>query len=145
MTNHSLWSDIYQRRIKEIWSEVNAGRDGRQPQLRGLCKARVAWTGWLGYLPPVANIHDKPAALKALQDAIYRDRIRLSRMRTVEQRLGEVFELSNHMFGMMHGGAMDKLGTRDPVAGWEEVRRWMMRLDRAREHGLYVTEKPAEA
>jgi hypothetical protein len=104
----------------------------------------VARAGRLGYRPGVANIHDDPAALKALQDAIYRDRIRLARMRTVEQRLAEVFELSNHMFGMMHGGAMDKLGVHDPVAGWDEVRRWMKRLDRVREHGLYVAEKPAD-
>ena len=27
--------------------------------------------------------------------------------------------------------------------GWQEVRRWTQRLDRVREHGLYVTEKPA--
>ena len=58
------------------------------------------------YCPGVANIHDDPAALKALQDAIYRDRIRLARMRTVQERVADVFELSNHMFGMMHGGAM---------------------------------------
>ena len=91
----------------------------------------------------MSNVHDDPAALKALQDAIYRDRIRLARARTVQQRLAEVFELSNFMFGMMHGGAMNRLGTTDELAGWAEVRRWMRRLDRAREHGLYVTEKPA--
>lgn len=93
----------------------------------------------------MSNVHDDPAALKALQDAIYRDRIHLARVRTVQQRLAEVFELSNFMFGMMHGGAMSRLGTSDEAAGWEEVRRWMKRLDRAREHGLYVTEKPPGA
>jgi len=65
-------------------------------------------------------------------------------MRTVQERLADVFELSNHMFGMMHAGAMDRLGTRDEAAGWAEVRRWMRRLDRVRDHGLYVTEKPAQ-
>lgn len=93
----------------------------------------------------MANVHDDPAALKALQDAIYRDTIRLARRMTVEERLRDVFELSNHMFGMMHGGALNKLGTKDHAEGWAEVRRWMHRLDRVRDHGLYVTEKPAEA
>jgi hypothetical protein len=91
----------------------------------------------------MANIHDEPAALKALQEDIYRDRIRRARTSTVAERLAEVFELSNHQFGMMLGGAMHRLGTRDEAAGWREVERWMRRLDRAREVGLYVTEKPA--
>ena len=90
----------------------------------------------------MANIHDDPAALKALQDDIYRERILRARKLTVQQRLSDVFELSNHQFGMMLGGAMHRLGTDDEAAGWEEVRRWMKRLDRVREHGLYVTEKP---
>ena len=90
----------------------------------------------------MANIHDDPAALKALQDDIYRDRILRARRLTVEQRLADVFEISNHMFGMMLGGAMHKLATQDKMEGWAEVRRWMHRLDRVREHSLYVTEKP---
>ena len=88
----------------------------------------------------MANIHDDPAALKALQDDIYRDKVLRARKMTVQERLADVFELSNHMFGMMHAGAMHRLGTRDETAGWAEVRRWMQRLDRAREHGMYVTE-----
>ena len=92
----------------------------------------------------MANVHDDPAALKALQDAIYRDKIRLARMRTVQERLADVFELSNHMFGMMHAGAMHRLGTLDGAAGWAEVRRWMQRLDRVREHGRYAARKPVE-
>jgi hypothetical protein len=93
----------------------------------------------------MANIHDDPAALKALQDDIYRERVLRARRMTVQERLADVFELSNHQFGIMLGGAMHRLGTRDEAAGWEEVRRWMQRLDRTREHGLYVTEKPADA
>lgn len=95
--------------------------------------------------PRMANIHDDPAALKALQDDIYRERILRARKMTVEQRLSDVFELSNHQFGMMLGGAMHRLGTRDEAAGWQEVQPWMARLDQVREHGLYVTEKPAGA
>jgi len=89
------------------------------------------------------NIHDDPSALKALQDQIYRENILRARKMTVQQRMAEVFELSNQQFGMMLAGAMHRLGTRDEAAGWQEVRRWMQRLDRVREHGLYVTEKPA--
>lgn len=91
------------------------------------------------------NIHEDPAALKALQDAIYRDKVLRARRMTEQERLAEVFELSNHMFGMMLGGAMQRLGTMDEAKGWEEVRRWMERLARSREHGLYVKEKPAKA
>ena len=62
---------------------------------------------------------------------------------TVPERLADVFELSNHQFAMMLGGAMHRLGTQDEAAGWQEVTRWMQRLDRAREHALYVA-KPAD-
>ena len=93
----------------------------------------------------MSNTHDDPAALKALQDDIYREKILRARGMTLEERLAEAFELSNHQFGMMLAGAMHRLGTVDEAAGWEEVRRWMKRLDRVREHGLYVPEKPSGA
>jgi hypothetical protein len=87
---------------------------------------------------------DRAAAeLKAMQDSIYREKILRARRQTPEERLADVFELSNHQFGMMLGGAMHRIGTTDENEGWEEVRRWMRRLDRVREHGLYVTEKTA--
>jgi len=91
----------------------------------------------------MSNLHEDPATLKALQDELYREKVRRARRMTVEERLAEVFELSNHQFGMMLAGAMHRLGTRDEAAGWAEVRRWMQRLDRVRDHSLYVTEKPA--
>ena len=91
----------------------------------------------------MANLHDDPAALKALQDDIYREKVLRARKMTPEERLAEAFELSNHQFGMMLAGAMHRLGTDDEAAGWEEVRRWMKRLDRVREHGWYVPEKPS--
>lgn len=88
------------------------------------------------------NIHDDPAALKALQDDIYRERILRARSMTEEQRLADVFELANFQFGMMLSGAMNRIGTIDEAEGWEEVRRWMQRLDRVRDHGFYTTEPP---
>ena len=84
------------------------------------------------------NPHQNPAALKALQDAIYRDKILRARAMTPEQRLAEVFELSNHQVGMMHAGAMDRIGTTDKEEGWVEVRRWFKRLDQVRDHGRFV-------
>ena len=84
------------------------------------------------------------AELKAMQDAIYREKILRARRQSPEERLADVFELSNHQFGMMLGGAMHRLATTDEGLGWEEVRRWMCRLDRAREHGLYATERNAQ-
>ncbi len=83
------------------------------------------------------------AELKAMQDSIYREKILRARRQTPEERLADVFELSNHQFGMMLGGAMHRIGTSDEDKGWAEVGRWMSRLDRVREHGWYVTEKIA--
>ncbi len=88
------------------------------------------------------NANDAAAALKTLQNDIYRGKIVRARGLTMEQRLDEVFELSNHQFGMMLAGAMHRLGTRGESEGWDEVRRWMERLDRARDHAFYVTDIP---
>jgi len=43
----------------------------------------------------------------------------------------------------MLAGAMHRLGTEDTAAGWAEVRRWMQRLDRSRDHGRYAPLKPS--
>ena len=93
----------------------------------------------------MSNPHDDPAALKALQDAIYRERILRARRMTPEERLAEAFEQSNFQMGLMLAGAMSRLGTDDEALGWEEVRRWLKRLDAVHERGLYCTEKPRAA
>jgi hypothetical protein len=90
----------------------------------------------------MANIHDDPAALKALQDAIYRDRVLRARKMTVEQRFAEAIELTNSVFIRMHEGAMWQLDTKDPETGWREVRRRMARLGRVHDEGRFVNEKP---
>ena len=92
-----------------------------------------------------AMTETEAADLKAMQDDIYRERILRARSQTVEDRLADVFEQSNFQFRMMHAGAMDKIRTQDEAEGWQEVRRWMQRLDRVHDHGLYVTAKPAAA
>ncbi len=58
---------------------------------------------------------------------------------TPVERLESVFELSEFQFGVIHAGAMHKIGSADADAGWGEVRRWFGRLDRARDHGFYTT------
>jgi hypothetical protein len=92
----------------------------------------------------MSNIHEDPAAFKALTDDIYREKILRARSMTPEQRMAEIFDLSDQQFGMMLAGAMHRMGTRDQDAGWKEVARWMQRLTRAREHGQYVSERPPE-
>ena len=89
------------------------------------------------------NLHEDFAALKALQDAIYRDKVQRARAMTTADRVAEVFELSNYQAGLMLAGAMDRLGTRDEAEGWREVRRWFDRLDRVRDQGRFVPEKTA--
>ena len=90
-------------------------------------------------------MEDNPHLLKALQDEIYRERVLRARSMTEEQRLADVFELSNHQFGMMLAGAMDKLQTKNEQEGWDEVRRWMLRLDRSRDRGFYSTTISSQA
>jgi hypothetical protein len=90
----------------------------------------------------MANPHDHPTALKDLQDSIYREKVLRARAMTHEQRLESIFELSDFQLGMMHAGALHRLGTKDPDEGWEEVRRGLDRLAHARDHRFYTTEHP---
>jgi hypothetical protein len=89
------------------------------------------------------STEEAAAALKAMQDDIYREKILRARKQTLAERLADVFELSNHQFGMMHGGAMHRLGTTDEEQGWKEVARWMRRLDHARRNELHLAERRA--
>lgn len=89
----------------------------------------------------MANHHDHPTALKDLQDSIYREKVLRARAMTPEERLQCAFELTNEVSERLLAGAMWKLNTTDRVAGWNEVRRGMDRLCRARDQGIYVLEK----
>ena len=92
----------------------------------------------------MANPHEHTTALKDLQDSIYREKVLRARAMTPEERLDSIFELADFQIGMMHAGAMNKIGTNDPEMGWQEVRRWLDRLDRARDSRFYTQEgKPA--
>lgn len=86
------------------------------------------------------NPHQDPGALKSLQDAIYRDKILRARAMTMEERLADVFILSNSALQRMHEGTMWHLGSDDPVAGWCEVRRRLDRLQWVQDRGRYTTE-----
>ncbi len=90
----------------------------------------------------MSNPHDHPTALKDLQDSIYREKILRARSMTKEERISEVFELSNRQLGIMLAGAMAKISTNDEALGWQEVSKNMECLDRVREFGLYSTERP---
>ncbi len=66
--------------------------------------------------------------LEALQDAIYRDKVLRARAMTMEERLGEVFELTNSVLGRMLDGAMWQHGTDDRGEGFREVARRIGRV-----------------
>jgi hypothetical protein len=78
------------------------------------------------------------AELKALQDDIYREKILRARRQTPEERLADVFELTNTVFARMHEGAMWQAGLSDPQQGWDIVRKRLERLRKIHEAGRFV-------
>ena len=78
------------------------------------------------------------AELKAMQDDIYREKILRARRQTPEQRLADVFELTNSVFTRMHEGAMWQAGITDPHQGWEIVRKRLNRLRQMHDAGRFV-------
>ena len=90
----------------------------------------------------MSNIHEDSAASKTLQDDIHRERILRARAMTPDQRMAEMFRLSEQRFQTMLADAMQRLGTQDEAVGWQEVRREVERLREEEERGFYVTEKP---
>lgn len=90
----------------------------------------------------MANPYDHPTALKELQDAIYRDKVIRSRSLTLEQRIADVFEMTEVSMHMAHAGAMHQLATSDPNEGWKLVAKWNERLRRAHDYRFYVNERP---
>ena len=96
-------------------------------------------------LPAMANPHDDPAALKALQDDIYRERVLRARRQTEEERLADAFELTNGVFERMLNGAMWQLNLEDREAGWREVRRRLQVLSRVHDAGRFMTHRERES
>ncbi len=130
--NHSQHPSRTQRRVDEVEQ-----RNDRVVIVKAVCGLYLS-----PCLPTMPTIHDDPAALKALQDDIYRQKVLRARGMTALERLAEAFELTNSVFTRMHEGAMWQLGTTDPAKGWMEVRRRMDRLGKANDHGIYTTEAP---
>ncbi len=82
------------------------------------------------------------AELKAMQDSIYREKILRARRQTPEERLADVFELTNSVFTRMHQGAMWQAGIKDEQKGWEIVRQRLARLRKVHELGRFVDHPP---
>ena len=87
---------------------------------------------------------DRVAAdLKALQDSLYREKILRARRQTPEERLADVFDLTNSVFARMHEGAMWQAGITDEQQGWQIVRRRLARLSKVQDAGRFVNSPPA--
>jgi hypothetical protein len=83
------------------------------------------------------------AELKAMQDSVYREKILRARRQTPEDRLADVFELTNSVFARMHEGAMWQAGITDKLQGWDIVRKRLTRLRQVHEAGRFVNHPPA--
>jgi hypothetical protein len=92
----------------------------------------------------MSELHKDPAALKALQDDIYRERVRRARGMSEEDRLAAGFELTNSVFERMLDGAMWQLGITDREEGWAEVRRRLERLRQVEEAGRFSKTRKVE-
>jgi hypothetical protein len=90
----------------------------------------------------MVNPHDNPAALKELQDTIYRDRILRARAMTPEDRFESGVAQTNSAMTRILEGAMWQTGISDIREGWAEVRRRMQRICQVRDHGFYASEPP---
>jgi hypothetical protein len=90
----------------------------------------------------MANPHDHPTALRDLQDAIYQERVLRARGMTMQEKIDSIFELSDFQFGIMHAGAMHRLGTLDETKGWSEVRRGLERISWVRDRSFYTLKRP---
>jgi hypothetical protein len=106
--------------------------------LPGLSQLRIA----VSVLIEMVNPHDNPAALKELQDAIYRDRILRAREMSSEARFESGIEQTNSAMTRILEGAMWQTGIADVREGWAEVRRRMQRISQVRDQGFYVTSPP---
>lgn len=86
---------------------------------------------------------DRAAAeLKAMQDDIYREKVLRARRQTPEERLADVFVLSNAAFARMNEGAMWQAGITDEKEDWDIVRKRLARLQKMHDAGRFVIHRP---
>ena len=76
-------------------------------------------------------------SIKALQGAIYRDKVLRARAMTPAERLDEALELSNDIYAWMLDGAKAQCGLPSDEEGWAEVQRRLQTLRRLHERKLY--------
>ena len=88
------------------------------------------------------NVELNRDAFKAMQDAIYRDKVLRARAMTPAERLEEALELSNDIYGWMLDGAKAQCDLHSDEEGWVEVQRRLQTLRRIHESNLY---KPVAA
>jgi hypothetical protein len=88
---------------------------------------------------------DRAAAeLKAMQDSIYREKILRARRQTPEERLAEVFRLSDAEMMRMHSAAMVEIGDSGGDAqGWAVVRQQIELERELRDAGQFVSQAPS--
>lgn len=78
-----------------------------------------------------------PDAMKALQAAIYREKVLRARAMTPAERLDEALDLSNDIYTWMLDGAKGQCGLTSDEDGWSEVERRLQTLRRLHERNLY--------
>jgi hypothetical protein len=83
------------------------------------------------------NADSHPDAMKALQEAIYRDKVFRARAMTPAERLDEALELNNDIYAWMLDGAKAQCGLHTDGEGWTEVQRRLQTLRRLHERNLY--------
>jgi len=96
----------------------------------------VSWSASILYDVVMSDSHtaSESAAvdLTRLQQVLLRTRIDRARRMTEEQRLAEAFALTDSALVLMHEGVMAEMAAPDPALAWQEVRRRLERLRRAR-------------
>ena len=70
--------------------------------------------------------------LTRLQQELLRTRIDRARRMTEEQRLAEAFAFTDSALVLRREGVMAEMAAADPALAWQEVRRRLERLRRAR-------------
>lgn len=80
--------------------------------------------------------------LREIHDSIYRERVLRARAMTPEARFDSGLALTNEALQRVLEGAMWQMGITDIELGWQEARRRIDRLAKARDHAFYTTTPP---
>jgi hypothetical protein len=83
------------------------------------------------------NDDTEPAALRELQEDIYRRKVLRARQLTVAQRLADVMECSQAGLQLMFSGVRMQHPDLPDRETWNEVGERIKRVRRLRDHGYY--------